>query len=208
MSDQHKPSDVEMQPSDEWARKASAPDPKSAIEQVAPRKYGTMLPRKKKKGHVVYEVEIYKAFGGGEFENDSGDEAEKPGPGGDEANQITQAFNPINDFTKPKTEMARATIAGVNSWWKTYFFLLKGFLGSGMLTLPMGFCNGGAMFSVLCMAAVCMFSILGMTKLLEVRIAKGGSYSDMAHQALGSGGKFAIDISLACCQVLCGCIKA
>lgn len=190
----------EMNSPDEWARKGSAPTKQEVMGEVAPRKYGTMVPKKTLYKGVAFDVEIYKAFGGAEYENDSGDEAEKE-KFDPEANDATEAFNPGNDTKTVKTVMARATIAGVNSWSKTFFFLVKGFLGSGMLTLPMGFCNGGAVFSIACLAVVCIFSIMGMTALLEIRTARGGSFSDMAYEALGKPGRIIIDISLACCQV-------
>ncbi len=214
MSNDHPPAkhhEIEMQEPEEWARRGSAPNAKTAsgMEPVEKRKWGaTMVPKKQTIRKVNYEVEIYKAYGGEVLENESVDLDQNPVPGGEdtapaaENAAAAEPFNPNAESpAKPMTEMARATIAGVNSWWKTYFFLVKGFLGSGMLTLPMGFCNGGALFSIVCMAVVCLFSILGMMTLLEVRNIKGGSYSDVASQALGKWGRTMVDISLACCQV-------
>lgn len=189
---------MEMKPQSEWQRKSLATDVKVDMTEGSKRKWGaTMLPQNKIRHHVNYEIEIFKGFAGEEFENDSVDQE----PMGENGSTGLEAFNPSGNPDKPITEMARATVAGVNSWWKTYFFLVKGFLGSGMLTLPMGFCNGGAVFSIACMAAVCTFSIMGMMTLLEVRNIHGGSFSDVAHQALGKYGRLAVDLSLACCQV-------
>lgn len=192
---------VEMKSPDEWQRRSLSGEKKSDMAGEGKRKWGaTMAPQTTIKRKVNYEIEIYKGFAGEVFENDSID-IDKPPLGEDTASAL-EPFNPNGETSeKPMTEMARATIAGVNSWWKTYFFLVKGFLGSGMLTLPMGFCNGGAAFSIGCMAVVCTFSILGMMTLLDVRNLYGGSFSDVAYQALGKYGKLAVDISLACCQV-------
>ena len=197
--------DVEMKNPEDWERRGSAPDVKAVTDMgmTEGRKWGaTMVPQKRIEKKVDYEVEIYKAYGGDVLENDSADLEQNPVPGGEETAAAAEPFNPNADTKKPETVMARATIAGVNTWWKTYFFLVKGFLGSGMLTLPMGFCNGGALFSILCMAVVCGVSILGMMTLLEVRNIEGGSFSDVAGRALGKNGKMIVDISLACCQVI------
>ncbi len=189
-------SEEEMKEPGEWVRKGSVPDQRAVMEDVEPRKYGTLVPGKQLYKNVAFDVEIYKAFGGANYGNDSEDEKTKFDV------EATEAFNPSKDTAeKPNTVMARATVAGVNTWSKTYFFLVKGFLGSGMLTLPMGFCNGGAVFSIVCLAVVCIFSIMGMNTLLEIRTTRGGSFSDMAYEAMGSTGRWIIDISLACCQV-------
>jgi len=203
--------EIEMQDSEQWDRKMSAPGikPQSDMKVEDTRKWGaTMGPMKRTAKKINYEVEIYKAYGGADYLDDSVNNDQQPVQGGDETapagegQGVAEPFNPsaIPD-SKPRTEIARATTAGVNSWWKTYFFLVKGFLGSGVLTLPMGFSNGGALFGVGILAAICAVSILGMLTLLEVRNLEGGSFSDVAYRALGKTGKLVIDISLACCQV-------
>eukprot|EP00830_Metopus_es_P008350 TRINITY_DN18166_c0_g1_i1.p1 TRINITY_DN18166_c0_g1~~TRINITY_DN18166_c0_g1_i1.p1 ORF type:complete len:529 (+),score=75.77 TRINITY_DN18166_c0_g1_i1:65-1651(+) len=141
---------------------------------------------------MSYDIQIYKAYGGGVFDSDSDDE----GIGGE------KAFAPSAEVRMQTVDVqTRTTVAGVNSFSQTYFFLVKGFLGSGMLTLPMGFCNGGSVFSVLCMGVVCFISITGMSALLEIRTKLGGSFSDIANEAIGCGGKAIINISLALCQI-------
>ncbi len=196
---------IEMKPADEWAgRSHSVANAKETKDDAVPqRRFGaTMVPQKKSR-NIAYDVEIYKAFGGDAYVNDSADEDNGRADLPDDTAPGAEPFNPngIPDAEKPKTEVARATIAGVNTWSKTYFFLMKAFLGSGMLTLPMGFCNGGALFSVVCMAVMCTLSALGMSALLEARNVKGGSYSDVAFQAMGKPGRLLIDVSLACAQV-------
>ena len=179
------------------------------VGDVQQRKLGTIVPAKKKVGRkVVYDIEIYKAYGGDVLEDDSGDENAPKYDFGDEVQQThDEAAVPFDPSARKESEskqtvvMARVTMAGVNSWWKTYFFLVKGFLGSGMLTLPLGFSNAGGVMSIVCMAVICMISILGMTTLLEVRNLQGGSFSDVAERATGSTGRLIIDISLAFCQV-------
>jgi len=142
-----------------------------------------------------YDVEIYKAFAGGDYGSDSDKEYNQVVPDGN--------YIPSQEVKSPtqNTVVARATVAGVNSFAQTYFFLVKGFLGSGMLTLPLGFCNGGAVFCVSCLCCVCLISIMGMNTILTVRQKYGGSFSDIARTALGNVGKTFIDFSIAFCQV-------
>jgi len=141
------------------------------------------------------DVEIYRAFAGIEFLDDSDNEND---PG-----LIETQFVPSPEYKGQagKTVVARATVAGVNSFGQTYFFLVKGFLGSGMLTLPLGFYNGGALFCICCLCGVCLVSIMGMNTILATRAVTGGSFSDIAKSALGNIGKAVIDISIALCQV-------
>lgn len=196
----------EMKNPEEWQRRSLAAEQKVNMAEGGARKWGATMAPQRIVRKVDYEIEVYKNFAGVDLGNDSVD-LDKP-PTGEDTTSALEPFNPNEGWSgatqKPMTEIARATTAGVNSWWKTYFFLVKGFLGSGMLTLPMGFCNGGALFSVACMAVVCAFSIMGMTTLLEVRNVSGGSYSDIAGKAMGKFGRLAVDISLACCQVKVG----
>jgi hypothetical protein len=194
---------LEMKNPDEWQRKSLVTKKKVDMAEGGMRKWGTTMASQYTIRRVNYEIEVYKNFAGADLGNDSID-LDRPGTGEDTTSAL-EPFNPNEGWSgasRAINEIARVTTAGVNSWWKTYFFLVKGFLGSGMLTLPMGFCNGGAVFSIVCMAVVCGFSIMGMTTLLEVRNTCGGSFSDIAGNALGKFGRLVVDISLACCQVL------
>jgi len=191
---------IELKNKDEWQRKSLGAEKKTHAAEGGMRKWGATMDPQSAVRKVNYEIELYKNFAGADLGNDSVD-SDKPATGEDTTSAL-EPFNPNEGWTGAVNEIARATTAGVNSWWKTYFFLVKGFLGSGMLTLTTGFCNGGILFSLVCMAAVCAFSIMGMTTLLDVRKVCGGSFSDIAGQALGKFGRLAVDISLAFCQVL------
>ena len=142
---------------------------------------------------VSLDIGIYKAYAGCLLEDDS-----------DEEDQNLDNYVAAIEY-KGQTrvsQIARFTTAGVNSYGKTYFFLVKAFLGSGMLTLPMGFTNGGVVFCIACMAVICAVSIMGMTTLLEARTKVGGSYSDLAEASTNRVGRVIVDISLALCQVI------
>jgi len=184
---------------DEWQRKSLGAEKKTHIAEGRTRKWGATMGPQSTVRKVNYEIEVYKNFAGANYGDDSVD-SDKPATGED----TTSALEPLvnEGMSGAISEIARVTITGVNSWWKTYFFLVKGFLGSGMLTLTTGYCNGGILFSLVCMAAVCCFSIMGMTTLLDVRKVCGGSFSDIAGKALGKFGRVAVDVSLAFCQVL------
>lgn len=162
-------------------------------ELEQPKGRSTFGVRNKGNRKITFDVEIYKAFAGCDFENDSEDEEDKV--------PLNPNFEPSKEYKEQTGVISRNTVAGVNSFSQTYFFLVKGFLGSGMLTLPLGFCNGGATFCVCCLMLVCAISIMGMNTVLTTRQDIGGSFSDVAKAALGNTGKAIIDVSIALCQV-------
>ena len=169
--------------------------PKGKHEEKDKRQWGTMAPAEKHDDYIrkaSFDIGIYKAYGGCVLADDSEEEDDNLG-------DYVQAIEYKGQTGH--SEVARNTVAGVNSFGKTYFFLVKAFLGSGMLTLPMGFTNGGVGFCVGCMMLICFISIMGMETLLDARQKVGGSFSDLAERALGSTGRVVIDISLALCQV-------
>ncbi len=174
-----------------------AEKPKAKKEDKGNRQWGTIGEAKKPVVDVLrkasFDIGIYKAYGGCLLDDDSED---------DEDQNLDDYVQAIEYKGQTRvSQIARFTAAGVNSFGKTYFFLVKAFLGSGMLTLPMGFTNGGVLFCVGCMMLICFISVIGMVTLLEARSKTGGSFSDLAEAALGTTGRVVIDISLALCQV-------
>ncbi|KUJ19732.1 amino acid transporter [Mollisia scopiformis] len=67
---------------------------------------------------------------------------------------------------------------------KTFFLLLKSFVGTGVLFLPKAFKNGGLLFSSITLVTVSLVSCLAFHLLLQCRTRYGGGYGEIA-EAIG-----------------------
>lgn len=69
---------------------------------------------------------------------------------------------------------------------KTFFTLLKAFIGTGIMFLPKAFNNGGILFSSLCLVSIAAISMWAFHLLLQCRTAVGGGYGDIGHAIAGA----------------------
>lgn len=70
---------------------------------------------------------------------------------------------------------------------KTFFTLLKAFIGTGIMFLPKAFNNGGILFSSMCLISVSLVSMLAFHLLLQCRRSiGGGGYGEIGHAIGGS----------------------
>lgn len=67
---------------------------------------------------------------------------------------------------------------------KSFFTLLKAFIGTGIMFLPKAFNNGGILFSSITMILVSAVSMLAFHLLLQCRTQYGGGYGDLG-KAIG-----------------------
>ncbi|KFY97394.1 hypothetical protein V500_02091 [Pseudogymnoascus sp. VKM F-4518 (FW-2643)] len=79
---------------------------------------------------------------------------------------------------------SRVASAGDGSIMRTFFLLLKSFIGTGVLFLPKAFKNGGFLFSIICLVTVSLVSYIGFRLLLQSRARYGGGYGDIG-EAIG-----------------------
>ncbi|KAK7736682.1 hypothetical protein SLS53_006889 [Cytospora paraplurivora] len=68
---------------------------------------------------------------------------------------------------------------------KTFFTLLKAFVGTGIMFLPKAFNNGGILFSSLCMLFIAAISMWAFHLLLGCRKAVGGGYGEIGQAISG-----------------------
>lgn len=78
----------------------------------------------------------------------------------------------------------RAPKEGDAGDWKTFFTLLKAFVGTGIMFLPKAFKNGGILFSAITLVTVSLMSSLCFHLLLQCRKRYGGGYGELA-EAIG-----------------------
>ena len=67
---------------------------------------------------------------------------------------------------------------------KTFFLLMKSFIGTGVLFLPKAFKNGGLLFSSITVVTVSLISCVAFHLLLQCRARYGGGYGDIG-EAIG-----------------------
>jgi len=79
----------------------------------------------------------------------------------------------------------RAPRASTASTTKTFFTLLKAFIGTGIMFLPKAFNNGGILFSSITMLTVAVVTMLAFHLLLECKAKYGGGYGDIGQAIAG-----------------------
>jgi proton-coupled amino acid transporter len=91
---------------------------------------------------------------------------------------------------------------------KTFFTLLKAFIGTGIIFLPKAFRNGGILFSSVTLITVAAISTLCFHLLLQCRRHYGGGYGDLGERISGPKLRALILASVAISQIgfVCACI--
>ncbi|KAK4447992.1 transmembrane amino acid transporter protein-domain-containing protein [Podospora aff. communis PSN243] len=77
---------------------------------------------------------------------------------------------------------ARSANAGTA---KTFFTLLKAFVGTGIMFLPNAFNNGGILFSSVAMVVVSAVTMVAFHILLECKTQYGGGYGELGYKIAG-----------------------
>jgi solute carrier family 36 (proton-coupled amino acid transporter) len=83
-----------------------------------------------------------------------------------------------------RRKSSRAESKGDATRTKTFFLLIKSFMGTGVLFLPKAFKNGGLLFSAIAQVVVALMSCVAMHLLLRCRERYGGGYGDIG-EAIG-----------------------
>ncbi|PNY24886.1 Vacuolar amino acid transporter 3 [Tolypocladium capitatum] len=95
----------------------------------------------------------------------------------------------------------RPTREGDASTVKTFFTLLKAFIGTGIMFLPKAFCNGGILFSSLTLVVVSLVNCVCFRLLLDCRQMYGGGYGDLGAEIVGPRFRSLILASIALSQL-------
>ncbi|KAL4967581.1 putative amino acid transporter [Aspergillus stella-maris] len=145
-------------------------------------------------------LNIYGNFAGEDLE-ESEDETEQ----GDEEQQEGERRPLLGTARHKRTRSSRP---GDASNVKTFFTLLKAFIGTGIIFLPKAFRNGGILFSSVTLVTVALISTLCFHLLLQCRRQYGGGYGDLGERIAGSRLRSLILSSVAISQIgfVCACI--
>ena len=119
-------------------------------------------------------LDLYGSFAGEDLgESDSEEET----PAGDESGPVERADErrPLLGTRKP----SRAIREGNAGTMKTFFTLIKAFVGTGIMFLPKAFSNGGLLFSSIVMLVVSIASAIAFHLLLQCKSRHGGGYGEI-----------------------------
>ncbi|KAJ6070897.1 hypothetical protein N7467_012216 [Penicillium canescens] len=96
---------------------------------------------------------------------------------------------------------SRESSQGDASDMKTFFTLLKAFIGTGIIFLPKAFRNGGILFSSIALVTVSIITTISFHLLLQCRRQHGGGYGDIGESISGSHLRSLILVSITITQL-------
>jgi proton-coupled amino acid transporter len=146
--------------------------------------------------NFVYFLDLYGSFAGEDLAESDDEDAIEDGEGSEEQ-RISSAEEQEGE-RRPLLGRRRASRAaskpGDATLTRTFFLLMKSFIGTGVLFLPKAFKNGGLLFSSIVLVVVSLVSSLAFHLLLQCRTRHGGGYGDIAEAV---GGRRMRSITLA-----------
>lgn len=146
---------------------------------------------------------LYGSFAGEDLE-ESDLETESAIDDGDEPDE-NRPLLPRQPVRGPHTirrrSSRRAAKEGDASTLKTFFTLLKAFIGTGIMFLPKAFSNGGILFSSMTLVIVSLVNCICFRLLLDCRERYGGGYGELGAAIVGPRFRSLILASIAISQL-------
>ncbi|KAF2429045.1 hypothetical protein EJ08DRAFT_635872 [Tothia fuscella] len=165
----------------------------TASEQLAPggfrrefiksqrgRYYGRTLPLTR---NFVEFLDLYGGFAGEDLA-DSDDESEDEEAEEEDGEASAEAAGERRPLLG-KRKSSRFARKGDAGMMKSFFTLLKAFVGTGIMFLPKAFSNGGILFSSMTLVLVSTLSMLAFHLLLQCRNQYGGGYGEIGNSVGG-----------------------
>ncbi|KFA65856.1 hypothetical protein S40285_04642 [Stachybotrys chlorohalonatus IBT 40285] len=147
-------------------------------------------------------LDLYGSFAGENLEDTDHSEDESAIDEGEEDEEGRQLLGEQRPLLGRRRSSRRALRAGDASTVKTFFTLLKAFIGTGIMFLPKAFRNGGILFSSLILIAVSLINCLCFRLLLDCRQKfGGGGYGDLGMTIVGPRFRSLILASIAISQL-------
>jgi solute carrier family 36 (proton-coupled amino acid transporter) len=135
-------------------------------------------------------LDLYGAFAGEDLA-DSDDEAiDDSEYDGDQEEQDQddserqRERRPLLHSRRKSSRVLRKTVGDAGNT-KTFFTLIKAFVGTGIMFLPKAFKNGGILFSSLTLVSIAFISMVAFHLLLECRARYGGGYGEIGREIAG-----------------------
>ncbi|KAI8631811.1 transmembrane amino acid transporter protein-domain-containing protein [Xylariaceae sp. FL1651] len=131
--------------------------------------------------NFVEFLDLYGSFAGEDLE-DSDDEAVTSDEEGQGEGELPSERRPLLGRRRSSRAALRSATASTS---KTFFTLLKAFIGTGIMFLPKAFDNGGILFSTVTMVVVSALTMLAFHQLLACKTLHGGGYGDIGEAVAG-----------------------
>ncbi|KAF7551310.1 hypothetical protein G7Z17_g5095 [Cylindrodendrum hubeiense] len=140
------------------------------------------------------------AFAGEDLDDDDTSEDESAIDDGDESVDPEEPTErrPLLGNSRPSRRPQRK---GDASTLKTFFTLIKAFIGTGILLLPKAFRNGGILFSSITLVVLSLVNCLCFRLLLDCRERYGGGYGELGASIVGPRFRNLILASIAISQL-------
>ncbi|KZN86257.1 Vacuolar amino acid transporter [Penicillium chrysogenum] len=136
-------------------------------------------------------LELYGRFAGEDLiESEDETDVESAGIPGNEVEPEIRPLLPIRESSQ-----------GDASDMKTFFTLLKAFIGTGIIFLPKAFRNGGMLFSSIALVTVSILTTISFHLLLQCQRRYGGGYGDIGESISSSHLRSLIRLSIATTQL-------
>ncbi|KER00561.1 hypothetical protein AUEXF2481DRAFT_61259 [Aureobasidium subglaciale EXF-2481] len=144
--------------------------------------------------NFVEFLSLYGSFAGEDL-NESDDEAVEDESDEEEAPATER--RPLLGRRKSSRAAAKGDAGTV----KSFFTLLKAFIGTGIMFLPKAFNNGGILFSSITLVSISAVSMLAFHLLLKCRNQYGGGYGDLGKAIAGDKMRSLILASITISQI-------
>ncbi|EHK19277.1 uncharacterized protein TRIVIDRAFT_172255 [Trichoderma virens Gv29-8] len=148
-------------------------------------------------------LDLYGSFAGEALEDTDEDEDESAVIEGPEEAIEDDEQRPL--LVRPKADRRKSSRRrgreGDASTVKTFFTLIKAFIGTGILFLPKAFRNGGILFSSLALVSVSLVNCFCFRLLLDCRHKYGGGYGEIGQAIVGPRFRSLILASIAISQL-------
>lgn len=133
--------------------------------------------------NFVEFLSLYGSFAGEDLEDTDSDEALESDE--EEDQHPEDERRPLLRRATTTRKSKRGQAQGDAGITKTFFTLLKAFIGTGIMFLPKAFNNGGILFSSMTLVAVSLISMLAFHLLLQCRATSGAMGYGEIGQAIG-----------------------
>ncbi|SPQ20745.1 e42f79bc-ec3e-4e13-ae65-5c374894546a [Thermothielavioides terrestris] len=154
--------------------------------------------------NFVEFLDLYGSFAGEDLadtdeEAVTEEEGEVEGEGEGEGAEVEAAERmPLLRQRPSYARMPRSATAGTV---KTFFTLVKAFVGTGIMFLPRAFGNGGILFSTVTMLIVSAVTMVAFHLLLQCKLHYGGGYGEIGQAIAGTRMRTLILFSIALSQL-------
>jgi proton-coupled amino acid transporter len=148
-------------------------------------------------------LELYGSFAGEDLEDtDFDDDEEESLTASERAREDERPTDERRPLLSRRKTSKRSKAQGDATTTKTFFTLLKAFVGTGIMFLPKAFRNGGILFSSMTMIVVSIVTSLCFRLLLQCRSScGGGGYGEIGGEILGKKFRTLVLSSIALSQL-------